>query len=452
MRTALLVLNWLAIFLSNLGAADFRLATFSADVTVPVGHGMMGGSWKATKVADPLFARGIVLTSVSDPGAFPPVVYVAVDWCEIRNDALERWQHVLAEGAGTDPARVMVSAIHQHEAPVVDLEAERILRAHGAAGSVCDLEFHEQAVQRVAAAVRAALPKARRVTHIGTGQARVEKVASNRRFVMPGGLIRFDRMSRSRDVAALAADEGLIDPWLKTLSFWDGETPVAAISAYAVHPMSYYGTGEISADFPGMARKQREGDLPGVLQMYVSGASGNVTAGKYNDGSRGNRAVLAGRLHAAMKTAWETTARHPLESVTLRRAELRLQPREGAGWSEADLTVKLRSGKPFEQCLAAMGLSWRKRIERPISVPALHLGPAVLLVIPGEAYVEYQLFAQEQRPDLFVMTAGYGEGAPGYIPTEQHIREKDSNLGDWCWIAPGAEEKLKAAIREAVKK
>jgi hypothetical protein len=451
MRTALLALNWLAIFLSSLGAAEFRLATFSADVTVPVGHGMMGGSWKATNVADPLFARGIVLMNPSDP-AFSPVVYVAVDWCEIRNDALERWQAVLAEAAGTQPARVMVSAIHQHEAPVVDLEAERILRAHGSAGSICDLEFHEQAVQRVAAAVRAALPQGRRVTHIGTGQARVEKVASNRRFVMPGGLIRFDRMSRCRDVAALAAEEGLIDPWLKTLSFWDGETAIAAISAYAVHPMSYYGTGEISADFPGLARAQREAEMPGVHQMYISGASGNVTAGKYNDGSRENRVVLAGRLHAAMKTAWEKTVRHPLGNVTLRSADLRLKAREGPGWSEADLTGKLRTGKPFEQCLAAMGLSWRKRVERPIQVPALHLGPAVLVVVPGEAYVEYQLFAQQQRPDLFVVTAGYGEGAPGYIPTEEHIRENDTNLGDWCWVAPGAEERLKAAIREVVKK
>ena len=52
---------------------------------------------------------------------------------------------------------------------------------------------------------------------------------------------------------ARAAAEGTIDPWLKTLSFWDGKQPVAAMHAYAVHPMSYYGNGEVSADFVGMA-------------------------------------------------------------------------------------------------------------------------------------------------------------------------------------------------------
>src|SRR5262245_29977132 len=87
------------------GAADpeWRLATFQADVTVPIGHGMMGGAWQATRIADPLEARGLALLG---PGA--PVVVVAVDWCEIRNDAYERWQTALTEAAGTARERVLV--------------------------------------------------------------------------------------------------------------------------------------------------------------------------------------------------------------------------------------------------------------------------------------------------------------------------------------------------------
>jgi hypothetical protein len=53
-----------------------------------MGHGMMGGSRKATQVVDPLFAKGMVLMDSTDATAFPPVVYVVLDWCEIRNDAL----------------------------------------------------------------------------------------------------------------------------------------------------------------------------------------------------------------------------------------------------------------------------------------------------------------------------------------------------------------------------
>lgn len=427
----------------------FRLATFSADVTVPMGHGMMGGAWLSKSVADPLFANGFVLM-----GAGAPVVFVAVDWCEIRNDALTRWQEVLAEAAGTTAGRVMVCAIHQHDAPVADLEAERILRGRKLAGTVCDLEFHERAVQGVAAALRTSLKSAQPVTHIGVGQAKVGRVASNRRYVMPDGSVRFDRTSSTRNAFAIEAEEGLIDPWLKTLSFWNGDEAVAALSGYAVHPMSYYGSGEVSADFPGIARARRQRDLPAVKQIYFSGCSGNVTAGKYNTGDRANRAVLAERLYQAMVAAWRETKRHPLTTVNFRSTPVRLEPRDGPGFTVADLERKLATeSKPFQQCLAALALSWRKRADagHRIAIPSLDLGAAQLLVLPGEAYVEYQLAAQRARPDSFVLAAGYGEGATGYIPTEKHIAEKDPNLGDWWWLAPGAEPRLLAAISEALK-
>ena len=114
----------------NLGCAapepDFHLATFSADVTVPIGHGMMGGSWLSKKIADPLEAHGLALL-----GSGKPIVIVAVDWCEIRNQAYARWQEALANAAGTTPERVIVSTVHQHDAPVADLER----RAEGPAGA-----------------------------------------------------------------------------------------------------------------------------------------------------------------------------------------------------------------------------------------------------------------------------------------------------------------------------
>ena len=431
-----------------LRAGTLRLATFDADVTVPLGHGMMGGAWKSKSVADPLEAHGIILL-----GAGAPVVFVSVDWCEIRNDAHARWQSALAEAAGTRPERVLVSTIHQHDAPVADLAAERLLRERRLEGTVCDPDFHETAVTRVAARARASLRHARRCTHLGMGQARVEKVASNRRYVMPDGQIRFDRTSATRNAFAIEADEGLVDPWLKTLSFWDGGEPVAALSFYAVHPMSYYGQGEISADFPGLARRARQSELPGVAQIHVSGASGNVTAGKYNTGARENRPVLADRLRAAMDAAWRATHKERLGSCRFRSAPLMLEPRSSPGFAEDELLGKLRPEvAPFQQCLAAMGLSWRQRAAagRPLEIPCLDFGPAALVVVPGETYVDYQLAAQAMRPSDFVCVAGYGDGATGYIPTERHWAEHDTNLGDWCWVAPGSEARLTTAMGRAL--
>jgi hypothetical protein len=270
---------------------------------------------------------------------------------------------------------------------------------------------------------------------------------------MPDGAVRFDRTSSTRNAFAIEAAEGLIDPWLKTLSFWNGDKALAALSGYAVHPMSYYGGGEVSTDFPGLARTRCQRDTPGVKQIYFSGCSGNVTAGKYNNGDRENRAALADRLYQAMVAAWKDTKRQPLETMRFSSTPVRLEPRNGPGFTVEDLRKKLMTEpKPFQQCLAALALSWRKRADagHRIDLPLLDLGVAQLLVLPGEAYVEYQLAAQRARPDSFVLAAGYGEGATGYIPTEKHFEEKDPNLGDWCWVAPGCEARLLTGIRQAL--
>ncbi len=437
-----------------LGAAPptrLRLCTFSADVTVPPGHALMGGGIQpARKIDDPLFAHGFVLL-----GAGSPVVVVVVDWCEIRNDAHARWRQVLARAAGTTPQRVLVSCVHQHDAPVADLTAERLLRAAGAKGSVCDPAFHEKAVQRVARALRASLASPRRVTHVGIGQAKVERVASNRRYPGRDGKPAFGRTSATRDPLARAAAEGTIDPYLKVLSLWDGERPLLALCVYATHPMNYYGKGAVSADFVGLARKRFGALLSGVAVLYASGASGNVTAGKYNDGDPANRPILADRVYRAMTAAWKNTTRRPVGPVTFRTVGYRLEPRDDPGFRVADLKKRLKEDpRPFGQCLAALGLSWRQRADAGarLDLPVLGLGPAHLLILPGEAYVEYQLLAQKLRPDSFVVCLGYGECGTGYVPTEQAVRERDGNLSDWCWVAPGAEKALSAALRQGLKK
>jgi hypothetical protein len=439
-----------------LHAQEYRLARFSAEVTPPIGHACMGGGVSPVKrIEDPLYAHGFVLL-----GGDRPVVVVAIDWCEIRNDAYERWRTVLAETADTDKKHVLVAALHQHDAPIADLEAQRLLTSAKAKGSICDPEFHEQAVQRVARALKESLTSPRRITHVGTGQAKVKQVASNRRYIDENGKPRHNRMSRTTDPKIRAYPDGIIDPWLKTLSFWDGKEPIVALSAYATHPMSYYGGGAVSSDFVGLARKRRQADDPRVLQIYASGCSGNVTAGKYNDGDVKNRPILADRLYQAMKEAWEATKREPLKKVDFASATLHLEPRTSAGFSIEELTKKLHAEpRPtdklgFQQCLAALGLSWRRRLDMglPIDVPRVDFGHAQLLLLPAESYVEYQLLAQRVRPDGFVVVMGYGESAPGYIPTDLAFEENDGNLHDWCWVAPGSEKRMTEAIEKLLKK
>lgn len=449
-RTFLGTTVGLAFLGTGAEAKGFRLATFSAEVTPPVGHPLLAGATvapDAKRIDDPLFALGFVLL-----GGDLPVVVCSLDWCEIRNDAYDRWRDVLAQAAGTKRERVLVTSVHQHDVPLPDLEAQRILDKAKAKAKIFDLEFHEKCVQRTARALTEGMKTARPVTHLGLGQGLVEKVASNRRFLTKDGKVSFNRSSMSggkpdqRD-----ADEGLIDPMLRTLSFWDGDRPVCALHAYAVHPMSYWGTGFVTSDFPGLARKRRQADDPDVQQIYASGASGDVTAGKYNDGSHDNRAVLADRVYRGMLAAWKATKRVPLTKLTFRSAPMLFVPRDTPGFTIPEMKAALSDDKASKQALAALGLSARQRFDakQPVDLPVLDFGAAQVVLLPGEVYVHFQLLAQKLKPDSFVLTMGFGESAAGFVAPDKAWEENDGNLALWCWNAPKTGEKV---VTEALRK
>ncbi len=442
------VFVWAVLTLAAAAPAEYRVATFEADVTIPIGHACMGGGVAdAREIVDPLYAKGFVLL-----GPDRPIVVVALDWCQCNNDSYDRWRDALAEAAGTTRTRVMLATVHQHDAPICDLEAQRLLDQYGLKGWNCDPEFHERAVERTAESLRRALPKARRVTHLGLGQAKIDGLASNRRVVTPEGKVHWGRGSSSGDL--YGAPDGEIDPWLKTLSLWDGDRPVVAWSAYAIHPMSYYGRDGVSADFPGIARARRQADDPGVFHIYFSGCAGDTTAGKYNTGAPENRPVLADRLYQGMLGAWKATERQPISSVEFRSAELRLPPRDTGIFSLDEMKRILadpNAGR-WQRISAALGLAWRSRVaaDRPIDMPCLDLnrGRAQFVIMPAESFVGYQLKAQALRPDSFVMTAGFGEGAPGYMPTD---RCWDDGYDDtYCWVAPRTDRPMLAAMAEAL--
>jgi hypothetical protein len=443
-------------------AEDFRLATFSVDVTPPNGHACMGGGIAPVqKVVERLQARGLVLR-----GTDKPFVVVSFDWCEIRGSAYDDWRAALADAAGTEPERVLVSSTHVHDAPVMDPEAEFLLRDAERSGawkdlpapeaqaaiqlaSVCWPDFNRVCIQRARIAVVEAMKHERRVTHLGTGSARVENIASNRRYVLPDGAVRYNRMSRCTLPEALAAVDGEIDPMLKTISFWDGNDLVCALHTYAVHPMSYYGKGEVSIDFVGLAREQVQQEHPGVFQIYASGCSGNVTAGKYNDGTPASRAALTTHLVAAMQASLRSTLKHPLTKVAIRQSKIALGARNTIGYTEEALRHRmLHEPGPFARAEAAMGLAWYARVKagHQIDLPLIDFGAAKLMLLPAESYVDFQLYAQQLRPDDFIAVMGYGECGPGYIPIERAWREHDSNLHDWAWVPPGSEDVMKRAI------
>ncbi|MCA9111584.1 MAG: hypothetical protein KDA52_16645, partial [Planctomycetaceae bacterium] len=60
----------------------------------------------------------------------------------------------------------------------------------------------------------------------------------------------------------------------------------------------------------------------------------------------------------------------------------------------------------------------RTEAGRTIDCTSLRMGDVIIVHMPGELFVEYQLAAQQMRPDAFVCMAAYGEYGAGYIGTD----------------------------------
>ena len=276
------------------------------------------------------------------------------------------------------------------------------------------------------------------------------------------------------------APDGAIDPNLKTLSFWDGDTPLLALHAYATHPMSYYGRGGVSADFVGLARRLRQQDDAAVMQIYASGCSGDVTAGKYNDGAPATAPCWPSACTLPCGRPGPRRCAARSRSLAYRVVPLELPFRDGAAYERKSLLTTLRNPQAADRdrILAAMALSSRDRLERgqAIDLPCLEITPvgpagragpgtaqqgaptaadnpaapqaACLLLFPGESFVGYQLLAQRLRPEAFVLSIGYGECWPGYIPTEAEFDDGFTDM--WLWVSRGCEPRIRAALEKVL--
>jgi hypothetical protein len=412
---------------------------------------------KSTSVADPLLLHGLVLL-----GSDKPWVLMAIDWCEVRNESYRLWQETIAEAVGTVPEQVWLNCLHQHDAPVIDHGAQRLLDQVGLSKELFDPVFHDEVLGRATAAAKLAMESAVPCTDIGVGQAKVERVASNRRHVSPDGTVDFSRGSSSgREPRFRDADEGLIDPWLRTLSFWNGSKCLAQWHVYATHPMSYYGRGEVTSDFVGLARERLRREDPSIHQMYGSGCSGDVTAGKFNSGTAEDRIALADRMYRAMVASTESTRTVKLESVRgiWEPLEIRWNPKPSLARDTLTASLHDASLLTEKRIYAAMSLASLDRLEKQpqTTLPCVDLGAAQIFFFPGEAFVGYQLNIQQRlakevalhATDRWPLVLGYADCWTGYVPTREAVEDRFDDT--WYWVDPRTWEEMDRGMESVMQ-
>lgn len=420
--------------------AMLTIGSFALDGTPPAGSSTgFGVGDPTTGVRDPLLIRGFVLRGTGDS-----VVVVSADWCGLMGSALRDLKGALAAGAGTSADRVVVHCVHQHDAPLVDFEIEPLLGVR-----TFPREWWKALLDSSGAAARDAAAGASPVAEVGWAETRLRGYASNRRILGADGRVRGMRFSRCSDPALVAAPVGLIDPMLRTVAFrgQDGQT-LASMSFYATHPQVSNGRHLYSADAPGEAVRLLGSRHPG-RHAFFTGAGGNVTAGKHSSPTdlEGNLLGFGALLADGMTRNFAAMQWEPAGELGWREASFPF-PANPAKREAARATLANPAETVAAKLIAAPVLA---AMDDPANatyrVKLLSLGSASLLFLPGEPFVEHQLYAQSVIPDRFLAVAANCGDDFLYLPAAASFPQGGYEVESFCWCTPELEGRMRAAMQ-----
>ena len=183
---------------------------------------MGGGIAPAKEIDDPLFAHGFVLLGRRQAGRVRRRRLVRDPQRRLRPLARQDRRGDRHRTGARDALLRCTSTTH----PIADLEAQQLLEKHKARGDLRPRVPREDGRRASPTRRRSRSSRREPVTHIGTGQAKVEKVASNRRYTDANGKVHYNRMSRDPRPEDPRRRGGDDRPVPQDAQFWDGDTPL----------------------------------------------------------------------------------------------------------------------------------------------------------------------------------------------------------------------------------
>lgn len=434
-----------------------KICSFKINITPPLGARICGSNeLRAKSVRDPLFARGIIL----DDGK-KRVVFCGVDLCGIAGEIYHEWKTVIAKAAKTTPEFVALHSVHQHQAPwlmgydLVEKETKNKSQFFGVSKN--EIPWMKGIYRKLHQTISSSLKKFELVESFGTGKTEVKGLAANRRIINPKNKSIGTRWSITRDPKVKSQPIGLIDPSFQSISFWGGNKKLlATLHFYATHPQCCGNLPYFSGEAPGEMHRLLTQKHPEAFHLYLSGCLGNVTCGKYSTpDAEKNIQLLGKRLAQGALKSIEKSKRSlqiidrlefksvPFAYPTKIRTSLK-------GFKEKLKKVDPKDWDLYSMTMAKMSKN-NSRYLQGLKITCWTLGNIKILSLPGEPFIEYQLFAKGLDPQSFIAVAGLGEYTPVYIPTAIALSQGGYEVDPAaCFADQSVEKKLKSAIKKAL--
>ena len=336
-------------------------------------------------------------------------IWVSSDIARFAESDADVIRKEIAERTPVPFDHVLISATHTHTGPTARPSISPYFPS-------TDLSYFEKFGARIAeAGVRAW--ENRGDAYLSYGHMNEWKCVHNRRYFMASGESMME--PGGPEYPGRLMKEGPEDPELQVLWFYREpeydvtrvDKPLAVIVNYSTHPSELYAERYVSADFPGVLRRNLKAVYGDIPVIYLQGFCGNLTPrdhendaswGHFIDGTERVGTVLTGDVLRVMSLVRERTDVSDIRILTKKlRLDLREVTEEDVRRSDAvfDLLEKGRPAfdaldvkdKAYANKIRNLRDKWKNGSFEDVPVSAVKLGDIIFLAHPAELFCEYQL-------------------------------------------------------------
>lgn len=364
---------------------------------------------------------------------------ISVDNCGIEQELSLYYREKVSDATGVSAENILISATHTHQAPEAVINSQNELVR----------EYTEFLGKRIADATVFAIADLKEAK-MGYGKGVAPNVAFIRRYVMKDGSIKTNPGVNNPDIVKPV---GIIDDSVNVIRFDREGADTIVFVNFANHP-DVVGGSKISADWPGLLRKNVEKILDGTKCIFFNGAQGDVNhvnvhpkdgdlngmfidfdgvARGYSHAEYISRVVTGGVLQAYDKVKYvevdnviskQKTIRVPSNKPTLEELPEahRINDLHKAG-KDSEL--------PYEGMMLTTVVADAARKVRLENAPdtfemilsAVKIGPVAFVGIPGEPFSEIGKQIKATEGFEMIISSCNTNGKEGYFPMQDSYDE-----------------------------